>query len=117
MVYHISPDAFAAFESEAETAFTAKLNGVLREAVPSLAHEPEPAFSATVRLLIEQARSYGMISEQEIGVFGVTAGLLGLDFVDHFPGARQILEGREPPAVKADLLEAFTRNLIETLER
>jgi hypothetical protein len=117
MVYHISPDAFAAFESEAEVAFVAKLAGVLRDAVPALASEPEPAFSATVRLLIDQARGYGLASEQEIGVFAVTAGVLGLDFVDRFAGARQILEGREPPARKADLLEAFTRNLIDTLER
>jgi hypothetical protein len=117
MVYHISPEAFAAVESQAEVAFVAKLSGVLRDAVPSLAQEPEPAFGATVRLLIEQARSYGLQSETDIGVYAVTAGLLRLDFVDRFPGARQILEGHEPPERKADLLEAFARNLIETLER
>lgn len=117
MVYHISPETFAAFESEAEIAFVTKLSTVLRDAVPSLADEPEPAFGATVRLLIEQARGYGLVSETDIGVFAVTAGVLGLDFVDQFPGAREILEGREPPERKADLLEGFTRNLIETLER
>ena len=113
----ISPQAFAALEATAETAFIAKLGNVVRDALPSLANEPEPAFSAQLRLLVEQARRFGLTTEQEIGGFAMTAGLLGLDFVDRFPGAREILEGHEPPYRKAELLEAFTLNLFEELER
>ena len=112
----ISPQAFAAFEATAETAFIAKLGNVVRDALPSLANEPEPAFSAQLRLLAESARGFGLATEQEIGGFAITAGLLGVDFVDQFPGAREILEGFEPPHRKAELLEAFTMNLFEVLE-
>ena len=113
----IGPQAFSVFESQAETAFITKLGVVLRDAVPGLASEPEHQFSAQVRLLVDQARSYGLTSEQEIGGFAITAGLLGLDFVDRFPGAREILEGFESPERKVGLLEAFTLNLFEQLER
>ena len=112
----ISPQAFAALEATAETAFIAKLGEVLRDALPSLANEPEPAFSAQLRLLVEQARGFGLTTEQEIGGYAITAGLLGIDFADQFPGAREILEGFEPPHRKAELLEAFTMNLFEVLE-
>ena len=111
----ISPQAFAAFEATAETAFIAKLGAVLRDAVPALVDESEPAFSAQLRLLVEQARGFGLTTEQEIGGFAVTAGLLGIDFLEHFPGAREILESTEPAYRRCELLEAFTMNLFELM--
>lgn len=116
-MHPIGPRTFSVFESQAEADFISKLAGTLREAVPSLAGEPEPAFSAQIRLLVEQARSFGLKTEQEVGSFAVTAGLLGVEFVEHFPGAREILESSEPPYRKCELLEAFTMNLFEILER
>ena len=112
----ISPQAFSVLESQQEAAFIAKLAAVLRDAVASLAGEPEPAFSAQVRLLVQRARSYALESEQAIGSFAVTAGLLGVDFVDQFPAARQILEGHEDQERKTELLENFTLALFEALE-
>ncbi len=112
----ISPQAFSALEAAAEAAFIAKLSGLLRDAVPALANESEPAFSAQLKLIVEQARGFGLTSEQEVGSFAVTAGLLGVNFVDQFPGAREILEGVESAYRKAELLEAFTMNLFELLE-
>lgn len=116
-MFTISPEAFAAFEQEAEAKFLVRLGGVLREAVPSLRDEPEPGFATQLRLLVEQARNFGLISERAIGRYAVTAGLLGVDFADRFPGAQQILLGSETGDRKAELLEAFTLNLFETLER
>ena len=113
----ISPQAFSVFESAGEIEFIAKLGVVLRDAVPELVDEAEPAFSAQLRLLVAQARGFGLSNEQEIGGFVVTAGLLGLEFVTQFPGAREILEGSEPPYRKTELLEAFTLNLFEELEQ
>lgn len=113
----VSPESFLAHEAKAETAFVVKLGNVLRDAVPDLQDVAEDAFLAQVRLLIDHARSYGLMSEQEIGSFAVTAGLLGVNFVDTLPGAREILEGDELPHRKAELLEAFTLNLFEILER
>ena len=115
-MHPIGSKTLSVFESQAEAAFIAKLAATLRDAVPALANEPEPAFSAQIRLLAEQARGFGLRSEQEIGSFAVTAGLLGAEFVEHFPGAREILESSEPAYRKCELLEAFTLNLFELLE-
>lgn len=94
-----------------------KLARVLREAVPDLADEPEPDFSAQVRLLIEAARSYGMEAEQTIGAYAITAGLLGLDFVDEHQAAHDILTSHETEFKKAELLEAFALELFKALEQ
>ncbi len=110
-------EVFAAFEHEAETKFIAKLTRVLREAVPDLATEPDPAFSAQVRLLVEEARSYGLTTEQTIGAYAITAGLLGLDFVEEHPAAKGILVSHEDEFRKAELLEEFTVKLFRVLEQ
>lgn len=115
-MHTIGTHTFSAFESVAESAFVAKLANVLRDAVPALADELEPAFSAQIRLLMEQARGFGLKTEQEIGSFVITAGLLGAEFVEHFPGARELLESSEPAYRKCELLEAFTLNLFEELQ-
>lgn len=113
----ISPNTFAVFEGEAEIRFLEKLANVMREAVPSLRTEPTATFNPQLRLLVEQARSHGLTSERAIGNYAVTAGLLGVDFADRFPGARQILDGFGKEARKSELLEAFTINLLSTLGR
>ncbi|WP_086607743.1 hypothetical protein [Erythrobacter donghaensis] len=113
----LGPEVFAAFEHDAEARFIAKLGKVLREAVPDLASEPEPAFSAQVRLLVEEARSYGLTTEQTIGAFAITAGLLGTDFVEQNPAAKGILTSHEDEFRKAELLEEFTVKLFRILEQ
>lgn len=114
-MFSVSPEVFRSFESQSETQFIVKLGKVLREAVPDLAQEAAEPFNAQIRLLVEQARSYGLRSEQSIGAFCITAAMLGPDFVDQFAGARQILLSSEPEERKAELLEAFTLNLFEIL--
>lgn len=114
-MFSVSPEVFATFESQTETQFIVKLGKVLREAVPDLRQEPDEPFHAQVRLLVENARSFDMRSEQAIGAFCITAAMLGADFADQFAGARQILASSEPEYRKAELLEAFTLNLFEIL--
>ena len=113
----ISPKSYQAFSDIAEAQFTAKLAQVVREAVPDLATEPEPAFSAQIHQLVEQARSYGLCTEQTIGAFAITAGLLGTDFVKDHPAVKQILSGNESEFRKAELLEAFTLELFQALDQ
>lgn len=113
----IGPELFSAFESAEEQRFVEKLAGVVREAVPDLAESPEPAFSAQIRLLIEEARSFGLRAEQTIGAYAITAGLLGLDFVDRHKAAKDILTSHETEFKKAELLEAFTLELFRALEQ
>lgn len=111
-----SPGSYAALTEASEQAFVSRLAGVLREAVPSLAKEPDAPFHEQVRILVRHARSFGLTSEQTVGAYAVTAALLGLNFADRFAGARQILLGHETQARKAELLEGFTMALLETLE-
>ena len=113
----LGPEVFAAFEHDAEARFIAKLGKVLREAVPDLASEPEPVFSAQVRVVVEEARFYGLTTEQTIGAFAITAGLLGVDFVEMHPAAKGILTSHEDEFRKADLLEEFTVELFRLLEQ
>ena len=113
----IGPRAFGALQQESERAFVVKLGTVLRTEVPSLAHEPEPEFSRQVESIIRRARDFGLESEQSIGAYAMTAGMLGLDFPDHFAGARQILESSQDEDSKAELLEHFTLAVFEALER
>lgn len=115
-MFSISPQAFGAFKRGAEHDFIVRLATVLRDAVPSLAGEPEPGFSEQVRFIVGRARGFGLESEQAIGAFAISAALLGMDFPDRFRGARQILESREDEARKAELLEHFTLALFEALE-
>ena len=112
----ITPETFIALARPAERAFVEKLAEVLRSAVPALAGEAQEPFLAQVRLLIERARDYGFESEQAIGSFAVSAGLLGVDFVDHIPAAREILESGADEERKAEQLENFTVALFEALE-
>lgn len=113
----IRPELYSAYENEADAAFIAKLAEAVREAVPSLADEPEPAFSAQIRLLVQEARSFNLMSEQAIGVFVVTAGLLGVNFVEEHSAAKEILEGNETEEKKAELLQALTLMLFEALDQ
>ncbi len=115
-MFTISPVAYAALEAAAETDFVSRLCNVLREAVPSLSGESQASLRDNVIVLIRQAREHGFASEQAIGGFAVTAGLLGLDFVQKFPGAQQILASSESGDRKAQLLEAFTLDILERLE-
>ena len=111
----ISPKTYNAFADQAEAQFIAKLVRVLREAVPDLADETEPAFTLQVRQLVGEARSYGLCAEETIGAFAITAGLLGIDFVEKQPAVRDILTSYEFEFRKAQLLEAFTLEMFKAL--
>lgn len=114
-MFTISPTSYAWFTNEAERKFVLDLVTFLRQNVPELAGEPADAMIAQVTLLLEQARSYGLMSEQHVAVFALTAAQLGTDFVEKFPGAREILTLELSADEKVSLLEAFTLNLFEIL--
>lgn len=112
----ISSQTNDAFANDTENEFALKLANILRREFPALANEPEPAFFNQVKLIIGQARGFGLKTEQTIGAYAITAGTLGIDFPDQFSGAREILEGHEDEDRKAELLEYFTLALFEVLE-
>ncbi|MDO7843972.1 hypothetical protein [Sphingomonas immobilis] len=105
-------DKFAEVE---DRRFIAKISDFLRQAVPGLAKEPEPEMHATIRQLREEARGYGMTSEQAVAAFALTAGHLGTNFVERYRGARQILFADTTQKQKAELLKHFTITLLREL--
>jgi hypothetical protein len=113
----INPELFSAFENDQERAFAHKLADVVKEAVPDLASQPDDAFLAQIRLLIEEARSFGLFAERTIGVFAITAGLLGLSFVEDHPAVKDILTSHNSEFEKARMLEEFAVQLFRALDQ
>ncbi len=116
-VHEISLTCFTALAADEEEKFISKACAALVNAIPSLASEPESQLRGQVKALVNQARNYGMKNEEEIAVYLTTAGLMGVEFVSRFRGARDILEGRESGARKAELLEGLTIAILEALEQ
>lgn len=115
-MFDISADTFSKLSDIQLTGFIERLAEYLLDAVPTLRDVPRGEFLLQLRYLAEQAQNFGMRSEQAIAIYAVTAGQLGFDFVEKFPGARQIVEANLPEGEKSDLLQAFTLNLLEILE-
>ncbi len=113
----ISPHAFSGIAAHEEARFVRKLATFLREKVPSLASEAPEAVEAQCRLLMQRSRGFDMKSEQAVAVFAMTAAVLGLDFVERFPAARQILFRPVSQERKAELLQGFTVKLLDTLRK
>ena len=113
----ISSDAYAKVADDQEHRYIARIADFLRQSVPGLTKEPEPRLFTAIRRLKEQAGEYGMVSEQAVAAYALTAAHLGLDFVERFRGVRQILFMNCPQEEKAQLLQAFTVRLLQTLGR
>ena len=114
---NISDQVMGRFEEQSEQRFIAKLAAFLKAKVPSIASENPSTVFAQCKSLKDKANSFNMRSEQAVAVFGLTAALLGLDFVERFRGARQILYSSAAENHKAELLEGFTVSLMTRLQR
>lgn len=115
-MFDISQNVFVNFSAREMESYLRKLMLFLRSNVPEMADVPDAQLLNDLRGLTDQAQSFGMVSEQGIAVYALTAAQLGIDFVARFPGALEILRSSESEARKAELLEAFTLNLLELLE-
>ena len=113
----ISPHTFSRISDHEEARYLRKLAAFLQERVPTLAGESPEAKIAPCRLLKNQAQGFDMVSEQAVAAFAMTAAVLGLDFVDRFPAARQILFRPVSQERKAELLQGFTVKLLDTLRK
>ncbi|MGD9471968.1 MAG: hypothetical protein AB7G24_11430 [Novosphingobium sp.] len=71
---------------------------------------------AVTRQVFLQAKAHGFDREDDVARFALCAALLGPDFAEHFPGAREILEMKEPASYRARLLEYFTRELFDRMD-
>ena len=113
----ISLRTLSTLQEAQERGFFERLSKLLRGTIPSLKDEPEDALHNQLHSLAMQARDFGLSSERAIGIYAVTAALLGTDFSIRFPGAQSILLGQENGDRKAELLEFLTLHLFKTLGR
>lgn len=105
-------DQFANIET---SRFLDDLKQLLFEQFPAFNEEPTDRFELALRKIFEDSKRFGLKSERSIAVYATTAGYLGLDYPSQFEGAMEILDSETPEQEKADLLEAFTMNLLEIL--
>lgn len=116
-MYNVPASVFGAFEAEETEKYLTELSNFLCDVVPSLAEETQDNMARSLKYILDRARGYGIVSEQGIAKYAISAGILGLNFDTDFPGAGQILRDKMMEQDKVELLENFTLNLLEILER
>ena len=112
----ISTTTFGRIAIVEEAKFIDRLIAFLKEFVPGMRGDPPEAMRVTIRDLMQQARSFNMVSEAGVAAYVLTASHLGLDFSERFAGARKILFMDIDEKDKADLLQGFTISLLKVLE-
>lgn len=73
---------------------------------------------AGIREQGERAGKYGLVNEQDVAIFVLTAWFLGAGFGERIPAVTEKLNDASlTPGEKAQWLESFSRSLFEALER
>jgi hypothetical protein len=87
----------------------------LRNQFPDAELKTEASLVDGIGPQIVKARGYGLITEQQIAVYVTSAWLLGGDFDNAFPAAKEMLNSSVMADHKSDWLEHFTEKLFERL--
>lgn len=94
-----------------------RLTRFLRQQFPDAAEESEERLRPDVAVQIERAQGYGLLTEQEVATYVISAWLLGKSFDRDFPAATEVLTSSVPSGMKAHFLEHWTRQMFEELTR
>lgn len=113
---HIRWEQMQAFKAAAEHSYETRLVRFLQDQFSDAAQESSDSLLEGVKAQIAAARRYGFVTEEETAVYVTSAWLLGGEFDHDFPAAQEMLSSDAPPAVKADWLAEFTRELFGRLE-
>lgn len=113
----ISPKALAALGAQQDEAFTIKLAKFLHETIPAISTEAPHDVIAQVRILMANARRYGLKSEQSLASFAIAAAYLGPDFDIAFPPVEAVMNASDmTEQQKVVWLEGWLTQLFEELE-
>lgn len=89
----------------------------LYENFPESLDEDTDELTETVGLLIEKAETYGLVAEQHAMTYITTAWLLGPEFDEEFPAAKETLSSNDfTPDEKADWLAKWTEDVFAAFE-
>jgi len=102
-----------------ERSFAQRFREVLVEAYPARAGRIPPSeLEAQILKQARNAEEYGLLSEQPVATFVMTAWLLGPDFDEKIPAVQeQLSSNRLTENEKAEWLERFSVLLLQTLEK
>jgi hypothetical protein len=112
----IRKEQIHSFRQASEQDYEVRLVHFLKGRFPDAARAPEATLIEGIRPQVTNARSYGLITEQQIAIYVTAAWLLGADFNSEYPAALQVLISGAPADEKSDWLARFTKQLFDTLE-
>ncbi len=113
----LSEQQLAALNAESEKLYLDRLLALLGECFPDAAEVPAAELRQAVGEEIEKARGYGLLHEDEIAVYVVTAWQLGRDFDRFFPAATLVLESEDYSGPeKRDWLQEWTLVMFKELQ-
>ncbi len=113
----LTEQQLAALNAESEKIYLERLLRLLAECFPDTAEVPGAELRQGVAEEIEKARGYGLLNEDEIAVYVVTAWQLGRDFDGFFPAAQLVLASQDySGAEKRDWLQAWTLTMFKALQ-
>jgi hypothetical protein len=98
-----------------DRSYELRLTRFLQEQFADAAKEPTNRLRPDVAAQIGKARGYGLLSEQEVAIYVITAWLLGQSFDREFPAAHEVLTSPVSAELKAHFLEQWSRQMFEEL--
>jgi hypothetical protein len=97
--------------------FKSRLVDFLHESFPESKEAPVAEMKKTIHTVLQKAIGYGLDNEADLAIYVITAYILGENFDEEVPEARQLLQDtRYSSNQKATQLETWTRQVMQTLE-
>ena len=112
----VRSEQIAALDQHQSRDYELRLTKFLQEQFADAASEPADMLLPEVAAQIQRARGYGLLSENEIANYVISAWLLGKDFDQEFPAAKQVLRAPISGNMKAHFLEQWAKQIFEELE-
>ena len=99
-----------------ELSYEQRLTSFLQSQFADALAQPVDQLRPAVSTQIKKARSYQILTEQDIAVYVITAFLLGENFDSQFPAAGDVLTAQIPGEMKSKFLEDWTEEIFVELE-
>ncbi|QHT65638.1 hypothetical protein GXP67_02630 [Rhodocytophaga rosea] len=97
--------------------FKSRLVDFLHESFPDSKATPVAEMKKTIHTVLQKAIGYGLDNEADLAAYVITAYVLGENFDQEIPEAKQLLQDTGYTSnQKANQLETWTRQVMQTLE-
>jgi hypothetical protein len=96
--------------------YALRLTKFLQLQFPDAGQEPTDKLLPEVAAQIKNAQNYGLLTEQDIAHYVISAWLLGKNFDHEFPAAQEVLAAPISAEMKVHFLEHWTQQIFAELE-